>query len=191
MSQAAVILWLNSELKAMSDLPRNVHNCTAMLDLPGQLGKDSFIKWLFMLQLCNVTTAFIGNQIKTPNDPEQSASVAVILSGAGLVSQTSCLLKISVLQLNYFLSSWVFSWKMHFSWSWQEGKKEEVPSDAKPTDVPLKSVCIKNLRIQTLLSSWERWLLPALLALSLPAENSVWQQVFFSAAIPDWRSPNC
>lgn len=97
-----------------------------------------------MLQLCNVTTAFIGNQIKTPNDPEQSASVAVILSGAGLVSQTSCLLKINVLQLNYFLSSWVFSWKMHFSWSWQEGKKEEVPSDAKPTDVPLKSVCIKN-----------------------------------------------
>lgn len=75
-----------------------------------------------MLQLCNVTTAFIGNQIKTPNDPEQSAqgrypaeSVAVILSGAGLVSQTSCLLKINVLQLNYFLSSWVFSWKMHFS----------------------------------------------------------------------------
>lgn len=49
-----------------------------------------------MLQLCNVTTAFIGSQIKTPNDPEQSAqghypaeSVAVILSGAGLVSQVA------------------------------------------------------------------------------------------------------
>lgn len=58
-----------------------------------------------MLQLCNITIAFIGNQIKPPNDPEQSApghcpadSVAVILSVAGLVSQTSCLLKRNVLQ---------------------------------------------------------------------------------------------
>lgn len=111
-----MILWPNSELEEVSHPPKNAHNCIAMLDLLGAAGKDSFIKGLFMLQCCNITIAFIGNQTKTPNGPEQSApghcpadSVAVILPVTGQVSQTSFLSKRNVLQLNSFLISWVFS----------------------------------------------------------------------------------
>lgn len=68
-----MILWPKSELKEVSDPPRNVHNCIAVLDLLDADGKDSFIKGLFMLQWCSITIAFIGNQTETPNGLEQSA----------------------------------------------------------------------------------------------------------------------
>lgn len=55
------------------------------------------MKGPFVLLWYNITIAFIGNQIKTPNDQEQSAlghcsanTVTIILSVAGLISQTGC-----------------------------------------------------------------------------------------------------
>lgn len=58
MSQAAMILWLHSELKAMPDLPRNVHNCTAMLDLPAAAGEGWFYKMAFYVAVVQCYNCF-------------------------------------------------------------------------------------------------------------------------------------
>lgn len=57
----------------------------------------SFVKGPSILWQYNITIAVLGNQIKTPNDREQSAlghrsadTVTVTLSMAALISQTGC-----------------------------------------------------------------------------------------------------
>lgn len=107
-----------------------------------------FVKGPSILQQYNFTIAVLGNQIKTPNDREQSAlgrhsadTVTVILSMAALISQTGCPLETldkRILPLSLGSDTTVFSvWAPLFSRSWRKGKKE-VPSHAKPTNLPQK-----------------------------------------------------